>query len=101
MIKKGTWVQIHKIVLKPEDRTATLPEDTKKVPLEMWVKGFLLADADLLDSVTIKTLTGRVETGTLIKENPTYLHNYGDFVPEILEIDKIVKNELYGGEDHE
>ncbi|HBG38663.1 MAG TPA: 2-amino-4-ketopentanoate thiolase, partial [Clostridiaceae bacterium] len=31
MIKKGEWVQIHDIVLKPEERSPHLPEDTKKV----------------------------------------------------------------------
>ena len=50
MIKKGTWVQIHNIVLRPEERTGKLPEGTKKVPLEMWVKGFLCADAEVGDA---------------------------------------------------
>ena len=45
MAKKGDWVQIHNIVLKPEERSSALPEDTKKHPLEMWVKGYLQADA--------------------------------------------------------
>ncbi len=38
--KKGDWVQIHQIVLKPEERAPQVPEDTKKVPLEFWVKGY-------------------------------------------------------------
>ena len=39
MAKKGDWVRIHKIILKAEERTGKLPEDTQKVPLEMWTKG--------------------------------------------------------------
>ena len=37
--KMGDWVQIHKIVLTPEQRTGRIPEDTKKVPFESWNKG--------------------------------------------------------------
>ncbi len=101
MVKKNAWVQIHKIILKPEERSQNLPEDTKKVPLEMWVKGRLLADACINEVVSIKTTTGRIETGVLIHENPAYLHTYGNFVPEILEIDHIVKSALSSGEDDE
>ena len=39
--KKGDWVQVHQIILKPEERTAKIPEETKKVPLELWVKGYV------------------------------------------------------------
>jgi hypothetical protein len=101
MIAKNTWVQIHKIVLKPEERPVTLPEETRKVPLELWVKGFLLAEANLNDVVTVRTVTGRLETGTLIQAHPCYLHNYGAFVPEILDIDRIVKEAFMRGEEHE
>lgn len=94
LIKKGSWVQIHKIVLKPEERTAQIPEDTKKVPLEMWVKGFLIDDANMFDQVKITTLTERTEEGTLVAFEPSYHHDYGDFVVELLQIDKMVKNAL-------
>ena len=30
MAKKGDWVRIHSIVLKADERTAKLPEDTQK-----------------------------------------------------------------------
>lgn len=87
-IKIGTWVEIHDTVLKPEERTGNLPEETKKVPLEMRVKGFLLdEEANLSDRVKIRTVTGRIVEGTLIKENPTYEHGYGEtFIPELLRI---------------
>lgn len=87
-INIGTWVEIHDTVLKPEERTGNLPEETKKVPLEMRVKGFLLdEEANLEDRVKIRTVTGRIVEGTLIKENPTYEHGYGEtFIPELLRI---------------
>ncbi|MBI9010088.1 MAG: 2-amino-4-ketopentanoate thiolase [Tenericutes bacterium] len=101
MIKKNSWVQIKKIILKPEERTGNLPEATKQVPFVMWVKGFLLEDAMLNSEVLIKTITGRNESGILVCENPSYMHTYGEFVPEILEIDRIVKTELFGGDSFE
>ncbi|MGE4572030.1 MAG: 2-amino-4-oxopentanoate thiolase subunit OrtA [Candidatus Izemoplasmatales bacterium] len=101
MIKKDTWVQIKKVILKSEERAGNLPEETKKVPLIMWVKGFLLKEAELNDEVQIKTLTGRIESGTLIEVNPAYMHTYGKFMPEILRIDDIVKSTLFGDDHHE
>ncbi|MBU1144785.1 MAG: 2-amino-4-ketopentanoate thiolase [Firmicutes bacterium] len=101
MIPSNTWVQIHKIILPSSQRLKTLPSETCTVPLELWVKGFLLQDAELFDVVKIRTITNRIETGTLLKANPSYMHNYGEFVPEILQIDRIIKNALFGGEAHE
>ena len=100
MIPKNTWVLIHKVILKPEERVENLPDDTKNVPLEMWVKGFLLEDSGIGQVVKIKTRTNRIEEGTLIEANPSFKHNYGEFVPEILQIDRIVLKTLYG-EDYE
>ena len=60
MVKKGTWVQVHEIVLEPEERTGKLPEDTKKVPLEMWVKGFLTDDAAMGEEAEIETLKSTI-----------------------------------------
>ena len=31
IIKKGSWVQIHYIVLQPSERADNVPEDTKQV----------------------------------------------------------------------
>ena len=101
MIKKGEWVQIHDIVLKPEERSPHLPEDTKKVPLEMWVKGFLNNDADLGDMVEITTITGRKVKGTLVDVNPTFKYGFGEtFVPEVLKIG-IDLRKIVGGDLNE
>jgi hypothetical protein len=99
--KKGDWVQIHQIVLKPEERPAHLPEDTKKVPLELWVKGFIEHDANIGDEVEIITLTGRRVKGELVEVNPKYEHGFGEFVPEILQIGIQLRGILKEGESHE
>lgn len=97
-IKKGSWVRIYDVVLKSTERSPNLPEDTKKVPLEMWNKGFLQMDAEIGDRVTVKTLTNRLVEGKLLEENPTYTHSFGKFVPEILPIGRQLKEILQGGE---
>ena len=94
MAKKGDWVRIHSIVLKAEERTAKLPEDTKKCDLEQWTKGFLLADAEIGDEVEVETVVGRIEKGTLIDDAPYYDHDYGHFVPELIEVDKVLRKEM-------
>ncbi len=58
--KINDWVIIHNIVLTPEERAPQVPEDTKKVSLEMWVKGFIQSDASIGNLVEVKTITGRL-----------------------------------------
>lgn len=38
-----------------------------KVPLEMWIKGYLQEDANIGDEVEVLTRTKRIENGTLLK----------------------------------
>lgn len=95
--KKGDWVQIHQIVLKPEERAPQVPDDTKKVPLELWVKGYALAEAEVGAQIEIETTTGRKVKGDLVAVNPRYIHSFGEFVPELLRVDRQVKEILFGG----
>ena len=98
MAKKNDYVRVHRTILEAVERTGKLPEDTKNVPLEMWVKGWLQDEqAKLGDIVTVKTVVGRLETGELMEEYPCYALNYGEFVPEILEIDRQLKDVLFEG----
>lgn len=98
MAKKGDWVRIHRVVLDAAGRAPGVPEDTSRVPLEMWVKGSLLADAELGDEVEVLTATDRVEHGTLVETEPSYAHSYGKFVPELIQIDRQLRDILFGGE---
>ena len=101
MAKKNDWVQIHIDVLKPEERATNIPEDTRHVPLEMWVKGHLLNEsAQIGDLVKVRTKTGREVEGTLCAVNPSFKHNFGDYIPELDTIDETVKTILFGGETH-
>ncbi|MFR1725578.1 2-amino-4-oxopentanoate thiolase subunit OrtA [Emergencia timonensis] len=98
MAKKGDWVRIHSVVLKAAERTAKIPEDTQKCDLEMWTKGTLQEDAEIGDEVTVITAANRTEKGTLIEVGPYYTHSYGKFVPEIIEIDKQLREIMFGGD---
>lgn len=99
MAKKGDWVQIHTVVLPPEERSSALPEDTKANPLEMWVKGYLQQDAEIGEVAEVITRTGRRASGEVVKVNPYFEHNFGFFIPEVLEIGNTVRKITFGGED--
>lgn len=96
---KGQWVRIHSIVFTSDQRAPQVPEDTKSVPLEMWIKGYIQEDASIGDQVTVKTMTGRLVEGKLLEINPTYRHSYGDHIPELLEIGTQLREILFEGDD--
>ncbi|SCJ35683.1 Uncharacterised protein [uncultured Eubacterium sp.] len=99
MAKKGDWVRIHGVVLKAEERTAKLPEDTQKCDLQQWTKGYLQEEsAEIGDEVSVETAVGRIVKGTLLEVGPYYTHSYGKFVPEIIEIDKQLRETMFGGD---
>lgn len=99
---KNDWVRIYGVVLTPEERAPQVPEDTKKVPLEMWNKGFLIDDeAEIGDIVEVETYIGRKIKGKLIEINPYYDHDYGKCVTETLYIGRQLRNILKGGECNE
>ena len=79
------WAQIGLVVLEPEERTARLPDDTKKVPYYVRVRGFLEGDANVGDTVTIETLIGRKVRGELLCIEPSYGHSYGRPIEELMQ----------------
>lgn len=40
-IAKGTWVEIERVLLDPEQRAPNLPEDTRSCPYVLRISGFL------------------------------------------------------------
>jgi hypothetical protein len=40
-----------------------------------------------------------MEIGRLVQVDPTFNHSFGNFVPEIVEIDQMLRKELFGGAD--
>ncbi len=97
VVKKGSWVQIESILLNPEERSPNLPEETKKVSLKLWVKGYLQEDADIGEEVVVKTIIGRKVTGKLIAENPKYKHDFGRPIPELFSVGKEFRKIINGG----
>lgn len=85
-VPAGTWVEIEQVILTPEQRAPTLPEDTKSVPYVMRVSGFLVEPAVPGGPARIKSLIGREIAGTLRQVNPSYSHSFGATVAELLTI---------------
>ncbi|MFC1674232.1 2-amino-4-oxopentanoate thiolase subunit OrtA [Pseudomonadota bacterium] len=80
---KGTWVEIHTIILQVGERAPQVPDDTQNVPLEMRAKGFLTHDAIIGETCEITTQAGRRLSGELAAINPAYDHGFGAPVPEL------------------
>lgn len=83
MIKKGTWIEIENIVLQQNERRISIPEETKKTPLVMWLKGYALNDCNIGEEAEIKTITGRIERGIVTRVEPMYTHSFGKYVKEL------------------
>jgi hypothetical protein len=84
--EKGTWVEIHRVVLPPGQRASHVPEDTRQVPLEMKAKGFLVETGCVGEEVEVTTAAGRRLRGTLVTIDPPYTHSFGKPVAELLAI---------------
>jgi len=81
------WIQIEKVVLPSEARTARIPEDTLKCDYIMRLNGFLLNGEPVEGrEVEIKTLTGRIIKGYFKERLPQYGHDFGKPVEELLHI---------------
>jgi hypothetical protein len=80
---QGTLVEIHRCLLQPGERAPQVPEDTRQVPLEMRVKGLLVAPAVMGGEAEIVTAAGRRLRGVLSAVNPAYTHGFGAPLPEL------------------
>jgi len=94
-VLKGAWVEIENQVLAAGERAPQVPDDTKKTPLMMWTRGFLMEEsASLGDVVTVRTLAGRLVEGKLVDVNPRYVHDFGNSVLELLETGVDLREDL-------
>lgn len=76
--QKNDWVRIEQIILTPDQRLASLPETTRKLPLKCWINGFLVNEtATIGDEVTICTNTDRMIDGKLFEVWPNHEHSFG------------------------
>ena len=83
MIARGSWVELARVVLEPGERAPQVPEETKRVPLELRVRGFLAREAELGEEAEVVTAAGRRLRGKLVQVNPPYAHGFGRPVPEL------------------
>lgn len=94
LVAKDTWVEVRRTVLEAGQRASQVPNDTRQVPLEMRVKGFLAEPAHLGDQATIVTAAGRRLVGVLAAVNPAYTHGFGPPVAELSPIGAEVRRIL-------
>ena len=95
-IGKGSWVEIQQIVLPAAERAPQVPDDTRRVPLEMRVKGYLLAPAAAGEEAEIVTAAGRRLRGVIRDVNPAYSHGFGVPIAELCGIGRELRALLRG-----
>ncbi len=86
VIARGSWVEIHRIVLAAGARAPQVPSDTQQCPLELRVKGVLVDPARIGEQAEIVTAAGRRLYGTLVEVAPAYSHGFGRPIPELIGI---------------
>lgn len=96
VVPSGSWVEIRRVELGPDQRAPQVPDDTRRVPLEMRAKGFLAAPASPGDQAEIITVAGRRLRGVLSEVNPAYTHGFGSPLPELSAIGPEVRAVLRG-----
>jgi hypothetical protein len=94
LIKAGHWVELTRIVLPAAKRAPNLPPETKKTDLVLKVRGFLLEDAVLGAEAQVCTLAEREQSGILTEAHPRFPHDFGDPVPELLQIGRELRAEV-------
>ncbi len=82
-VPAGTWVELHRVVLEPGGRAPQVPPETRQVPLELRVRGWLTAAAVPGEEAEIRTPAGRLVRGQLDVVAPANLHTFGPPVPEL------------------
>ena len=80
----GAYVEIERVLLTPQQRTAALPEDTARTPYVLRLHGFLLDPAAIGAPARIRSLIGRTHTGTLRGPAEGYRHSFDPPVPCLL-----------------
>lgn len=85
-IPAGTWVEVERVLLQPEQRSTALPEETRTKPFVVKVSGFLVADAELGDEAVVRSLIGHEHHGVITAVNPSYAHTFGETVQDLLHI---------------
>lgn len=92
---RNDWVEIEEILLVSGQRAPQVTEDTQNTPLKQWIKGYLINDiASIGDLVEIQTMSGRLVKGILSEINPSYIHDFGSPIKELLDVGRELKEKL-------
>ncbi len=91
MVKKSEYVEIKIVALNKDERAENLPNDTKNLPYEGKIRGYLTSDSNIGDEVTIETPIGRKINGILLKKVGKYEHNFGEPIRELIDIGKKIR----------
>lgn len=91
MIRKGEYVEIKITALNKNERAENLPIDTKNLPYEGKIRGYLKSDSNIGDEVIIETPIGRKVKGTLLGRVGIYEHSFGEPIRELIDIGKKIK----------
>ena len=78
------WVEVGFVILEAGQRTAHLPEDTKRVPYYCRVKGFASGEPAVGEIVEVETLIGRRIAGEVLRINPPFGYDFGEPVEELI-----------------
>ena len=93
-VPAGRWVEVQQVVLRAGERAPNVPEDTAAVDFVARIRGFLVTQGRLGAEATVRTLTGREVTGLLTGVDPRNPADFGDPVPELLELGLRARREL-------
>ncbi|MDQ3937334.1 MAG: 2-amino-4-oxopentanoate thiolase subunit OrtA [Chloroflexota bacterium] len=96
-VPSGSWVEIEQVVLRAGQRAPNVPADTAAVDFVARIRGFLLADASMGADATIRTLAGREVGGRLTAVNPRNTADFGNPVPELLQLGLAARRALEAG----
>lgn len=90
-LKKGDYVEIKITILNPNERAENLPQDTKNLPYEGKIRGFLTHDSEIGNEAEIETPIGRKIKGILLGLTKEYTHNFGEPIRELIDIGKKIR----------
>lgn len=90
-LKKGDYVEIKITILNPIERAENLPQDTKNLPYEGKIRGYLTCDGEIGKEVEIETPIGRKVKGVLLGLTKEYTHNFGEPIRELIDIGKKIR----------
>jgi hypothetical protein len=93
----GDWVEVSRVILEPGGRAPNLPADTAGVPYALRVRGVALSEAEIGGALRVRTQAGRELEGRLEAVSPAFRHDFGECVPELIELRRRLVELARGG----